>query len=121
MNIRNAPTKLMKELTYGRGYHYDPDYAHPVHNVSFPTQTSASSLLLSSPSDLCCSHELVKLQDFLPPQLAERSSHASASAEAFLQPEGSLAGKKTDEVALKEWEAARGVEWEGRSKMEASG
>ena len=24
-NIRNAPTKLMKELGYGRGYQYDPD------------------------------------------------------------------------------------------------
>ena len=24
-NIRNAPTKLMKALGYGRGYQYDPD------------------------------------------------------------------------------------------------
>ncbi len=26
-NIRNAPTKLMKELGYGKGYQYDPDTA----------------------------------------------------------------------------------------------
>jgi len=25
MNIRNAPTKLMKELGYGKGYEYDHD------------------------------------------------------------------------------------------------
>ena len=27
MVIRNAPTKLMKELEYGRGYRYNPEYA----------------------------------------------------------------------------------------------
>jgi len=26
MHIRNAPTKLMKELDYGKGYKYNPDY-----------------------------------------------------------------------------------------------
>ena len=25
MHLRNAPTKLMKGLGYGRGYQYDPD------------------------------------------------------------------------------------------------
>lgn len=25
--VRNAPTKLMKELEYGRGYRYNPEYA----------------------------------------------------------------------------------------------
>jgi putative ATPase len=35
LQIRNAPTKLMKNLGYGKHYSYDPDYAHPVYNVSF--------------------------------------------------------------------------------------
>jgi putative ATPase len=35
LQIRNAPTGLMKKLGYGREYAYNPDYAHPVHNVSW--------------------------------------------------------------------------------------
>jgi putative ATPase len=27
LHLRNAPTRLMKELGYGRGYQYDPDVA----------------------------------------------------------------------------------------------
>ncbi|KAL6305035.1 P-loop containing nucleoside triphosphate hydrolase protein [Sparassis latifolia] len=36
--VRNAPTKLMKELGYSRGYHYNPDYSHPVTNDYLPVQ-----------------------------------------------------------------------------------
>jgi replication-associated recombination protein RarA len=34
LQIRNAPTNLMKTLGYGKHYSYNPDYKHPVHNVS---------------------------------------------------------------------------------------
>ncbi len=30
LHIRNAPTQLMRDLGYGRGYHYDPDADHGV-------------------------------------------------------------------------------------------
>ncbi|KAJ9078321.1 DNA-dependent ATPase mgs1 [Entomophthora muscae] len=43
LHIRNAPTKLMQELNYGKGYIYNPDY----------------------PSD----HEASKSQTYLPPEL----------------------------------------------------
>ncbi|KAI0665963.1 hypothetical protein C8Q78DRAFT_1198775 [Trametes maxima] len=36
--VRNAPTKLMKDLGYGREYKYNPDYAHPVTNDYLPIQ-----------------------------------------------------------------------------------
>ncbi|TCD63033.1 hypothetical protein EIP91_006069 [Steccherinum ochraceum] len=36
--MRNAPTKLMSELGYSKGYHYNPDYAHPVTNDYMPIQ-----------------------------------------------------------------------------------
>ncbi|EPQ57405.1 P-loop containing nucleoside triphosphate hydrolase protein [Gloeophyllum trabeum ATCC 11539] len=36
--IRNAPTKLMKNLGYSEGYRYNPDYAHPVTNDYLPPQ-----------------------------------------------------------------------------------
>ncbi|KIM75450.1 hypothetical protein PILCRDRAFT_35723, partial [Piloderma croceum F 1598] len=38
LQMRNAPTGLMKELGYARGYAYNPDYAHPVHNDYLPVQ-----------------------------------------------------------------------------------
>lgn len=36
MAVRNAPTSLMKDLGYGDGYHYNPDFAHPVYNEYLP-------------------------------------------------------------------------------------
>ncbi|KIK79655.1 hypothetical protein PAXRUDRAFT_16228 [Paxillus rubicundulus Ve08.2h10] len=36
MVMRNAPTMLMKELGYSKGYRYNPSYAHPVHNDYSP-------------------------------------------------------------------------------------
>ncbi|KAK0225795.1 DNA polymerase III, clamp loader complex, gamma/delta/delta subunit [Armillaria fumosa] len=38
MQIRNAPTKLLKEIGCSKDYHYNPDYAHPVHNNYMPIQ-----------------------------------------------------------------------------------
>jgi putative ATPase len=32
LGIRNAPTRLMKEMGCGHGYKYNPDYRHPVWN-----------------------------------------------------------------------------------------
>jgi putative ATPase len=36
LHIRNAPTKLMKELNYGKGYKYNPDYSEPVDQEYLP-------------------------------------------------------------------------------------
>lgn len=38
LQMRNAPTGLMKELGYARGYAYNPEYVHPVHNDYLPIQ-----------------------------------------------------------------------------------
>ncbi|KAI0705016.1 P-loop containing nucleoside triphosphate hydrolase protein [Cerioporus squamosus] len=43
--IRNAPTGLMKELGYARGYRYNPDYAHPVTNDYMPIQFQGDEFL----------------------------------------------------------------------------
>ncbi|KZT56618.1 P-loop containing nucleoside triphosphate hydrolase protein [Calocera cornea HHB12733] len=45
MNIRNAPTRLMKELGYGQGYLYNPNFAHPVHNNFLPEQLQGSRFM----------------------------------------------------------------------------
>ena len=38
LHIRNAPTKLMKDLKYGKGYKYNPDYDEPVEQEYFPDE-----------------------------------------------------------------------------------
>jgi putative ATPase len=38
LHIRNAPTKLMKELGYGKGYKYSPDYAYKEEQEYLPEE-----------------------------------------------------------------------------------
>ncbi|RDB16668.1 ATPase WRNIP1 C26H5.02c [Hypsizygus marmoreus] len=45
MQVRNAPTGLMKDLGYGKDYCYNPDYAHPVHNTYLPVQFEGEKFL----------------------------------------------------------------------------
>lgn len=40
LHIRNAPTKLMKQLDYGKEYRYEPNYAHPVLQEFLPPEVS---------------------------------------------------------------------------------
>ncbi|KAI0745327.1 hypothetical protein C8Q76DRAFT_852066 [Earliella scabrosa] len=43
--VRNAPTGLMKQLGYARGYRYNPEYAHPVTNDYLPIQFRGETFL----------------------------------------------------------------------------
>lgn len=45
LHLRNAPTKLMKDLNYGRDYLYNPDYAHPVNQEYLPPNLFGSQFL----------------------------------------------------------------------------
>jgi len=36
LHLRNAPTQLMKDLGYGKGYKYNPDYEGPIEQDYFP-------------------------------------------------------------------------------------
>jgi putative ATPase len=38
LHIRNAPTKLMKELDYGKNYKYNPDFEGEVHQDYLPPE-----------------------------------------------------------------------------------
>ncbi|KAI9279767.1 DNA polymerase III, clamp loader complex, gamma/delta/delta subunit [Sporodiniella umbellata] len=38
LHIRNAPTQLMKNLDYGKGYKYNPDYEEPVDQTYLPEE-----------------------------------------------------------------------------------
>ncbi|KAH9994420.1 hypothetical protein BJV77DRAFT_1059960 [Russula vinacea] len=45
MAMRNAPTRLMKELGYGKDYMYQPQFAHPVTNEYLPPQIVGKIIL----------------------------------------------------------------------------
>ncbi|KAF8844273.1 P-loop containing nucleoside triphosphate hydrolase protein [Paxillus ammoniavirescens] len=45
VGLRNAPTMLMKELGYSKGYRYNPSYAHPVHNDYSPLSLRGDKFL----------------------------------------------------------------------------
>ncbi|THH28650.1 hypothetical protein EUX98_g5532 [Antrodiella citrinella] len=49
--IRNAPTSLMSNLGYSKGYHYNPDFAHPVTNDYLPARFK-DDVFLRQPGDL---------------------------------------------------------------------
>lgn len=45
LHIRNAPTKFMKELEYGKGYKYNPDFDGPVEQDYFPPELKGRDYL----------------------------------------------------------------------------
>lgn len=92
LQVRNAPTKLMKKLGYGKSYSYNPGYVHPVIN------------------------------DYLPDELASMSSYApDGSQHILMTPEEHEKTKEWDESKLLDWEAKvnRLNPWEGRKEHEA--
>lgn len=48
LHIRNAPTKLMKELGYGEGYKYNPAYEGPVDQTYLPPELDGVNFFESS-------------------------------------------------------------------------
>ena len=41
LHLRNAPTQLMKNLGFGEGYKYNPDYQEPVDQTYLPEELSS--------------------------------------------------------------------------------
>ena len=87
LQIRNAPTTLMKKLGYGKDYAYNPNFAHPVHN------------------------------EYLPEGILSHSTHAPDPNDHLLRThEVEMRGKEWDDRRLVEWEKEvnRGEKWRGR-------
>ncbi|KAN0060194.1 DNA-dependent ATPase mgs1 [Thecaphora frezii] len=49
LHIRNAPTRLMKEIGYGKEYRYEPRFAHPVHQEFLPEPIRGTRFLSPPP------------------------------------------------------------------------
>jgi putative ATPase len=47
LHIRNAPTKFMKNIGYGKGYKYNPDYEGEVDQDYFPKELKGRNYLVS--------------------------------------------------------------------------
>jgi putative ATPase len=45
LHLRNAPTKIMKELDYGKGYQYNPDHDGPVDQAYLPDELKGRKYL----------------------------------------------------------------------------
>jgi putative ATPase len=51
LHLRNAPTELMKELGYSKGYQYPPDHADRARNQSYLPDALAGRRWLEEPSE----------------------------------------------------------------------
>lgn len=49
IHLRNAPTKFMKDIGYGKDYKYNPDYAEPVNQEYLPKELRAKNYLKNYP------------------------------------------------------------------------
>ncbi|RXN29291.1 ATPase WRNIP1 [Labeo rohita] len=52
LHLRNAPTKLMKNLGYAKGYKYNPDYNGPVDQEYLPEELRGVNFFTWTPSNL---------------------------------------------------------------------
>ena len=80
----------MKNLGYGKDYAYNPDYRHPVHNVSPACEQQRG---------------LSDAQDYLPESLLQHSSFAPEPQEHFLR-------SQEEENKSKTWDDSRLTDWE---------
>lgn len=51
LHLRNAPTKLMKNLGYAKGYKYNPNYSGPVKQEYLPEELRGVDFFTWTPSD----------------------------------------------------------------------
>ncbi|KAG9356082.1 hypothetical protein JZ751_000926 [Albula glossodonta] len=52
LHLRNAPTKLMKNLGYAKGYKYNPAFSEPVEQEYLPEELRGVDFFTWTPSDL---------------------------------------------------------------------
>ncbi len=117
-HIRNAPTRLMKDLDYGKGYKYEPRYAHPVHQEYLPEQLR-SRRFVSPPIELGedGEPEANARVDIQGPLLTSADGHGPAACQRIFE----VGSRVIDLDLLDEWELKQndGKPWDGRPHLEA--
>ena len=51
LHLRNAPTRLMKQLGYAKGYKYNPSFSAPVEQEYLPEELQGIDFFTWTPSD----------------------------------------------------------------------
>lgn len=51
LHLRNAPTRLMKQLGYAKGYKYNPAFSGPVEQEYLPEELQGMDFFTFTPSD----------------------------------------------------------------------
>lgn len=105
LHIRNAPTRMMKELGYSAMYRYEPSFAHPVYQEFFPPELHGTRFLSPPPSPESVSH-------VLPTE--------AATGPGSCQRQFQLGDRAVDLDLLQEWEEKRNDHqpWAGRAALE---
>ncbi|CDS00735.1 hypothetical protein [Sporisorium scitamineum] len=126
LHIRNAPTKLMKDIGYGKEYRYEPRFAHPVHQEFFPEPLRGTRFLSPPP-------EVEEAQDENQQQgdkVDRRDYHHTTGMQSAMTSKAGvgpgscqrmfeLGARSVDLDLLDEWEQVHngGKEWSGRRKL----
>lgn len=120
IHIRNAPTKLMKELGHGKEYRYEPSFAHPVHQEYFPPELKNTRLLSPPPpptnagsgeeKDKGWGHDAAQA-----PLMAAQAGVGPGSCQRIF----TVGARSVDLDLLDEWQQERngGRPWSGRNRL----
>lgn len=137
-HIRNAPTKLLKNLGYGREYRYEPRYAHPVWQSFFPEEIGDEMRFLSPPPDAVqsspqpvASGSVTGSETKAMQGEADGQETVTGSKGRFLKPSDGagpgacqrifeIGARVVDLDLLDEWQVKKnaGQRWEGRDELE---
>uniref|UniRef100_V5E969 AAA+ ATPase domain-containing protein n=2 Tax=Kalmanozyma brasiliensis (strain GHG001) TaxID=1365824 RepID=V5E969_KALBG len=138
LHIRNAPTKLMRDIGYGKEYRYEPRFAHPVHQEYFPEPLRGTRFL--SPPPMAALDEEEQPAQEKPLDEAEgkaqragegdRNDYHHSSMQSRMASKAGvgpgscqrifdLGARSVDLDLLDEWEQVRngGREWTGRQRL----
>jgi putative ATPase len=125
IHIRNAPTKLMKELGYAKEYHYEPSFAHPIHQEYFPPELKNTRILSPPPDDSRDRQNGVDLSQ------SSDEDTTPVNSDGIFMPKSAGVGpgscqrifkvgaRSVDLDLLDEWEKERnhGKPWPGRARL----
>lgn len=113
LHIRNAPTRLMRDIGYGKEYRYEPSYAHPVFQEFFPPEMRGTRFVSPPPPDTTTTDAP---SPPAPPML-DGPAGSGPGACARIHAPGARA---VDLALLAEWEQRRnhGRPWPGRASLE---